>query len=135
MKVILLIIIGVNLVFAAEVFKDTDTGLFWQDNKDAKVIKKNWDRAKVYCEKLILLGKNDWRLPSIKELQTIVDVTKKWSPAIKGGFKNVSSYSDYWSSSEYMSNSYMAWKVDFKDGATYKLTKSKISYVRCVRGR
>jgi len=133
MRKILLIMIGFSVAFGADTFTDAKTGLIWQDNKDAQTIKKSWSGAKEYCKNLILDGHNDWRLPSIKELQSIVDITK-YNPTIKDGFKNVTSYY-YWSSSPNVSDSSDAWVVNFYYGNTYSDGKSGKNYVRCVRGR
>ena len=100
MRAILLIMIGLSWLHSAEIFTDKATGLVWQDNSDAKNVQKDWSGAKGYCQNLTLEEKSDWRLPTIKELQSIVDI-KKFNPAIKDGFKNVAS-NDYWSSSEHV---------------------------------
>ncbi len=133
MRKILLIMIGVSVLFGTDTFTDTKTGLTWQDNKAAAKVQKNWSDAKEYCKDLTLGGYSDWRLPSIKELQSIVDITK-YSPAIKSGFKHVAS-GYYWSSSEVVSDSSLAWGVFFGNGGTNFDDKSYKSYVRCVRGR
>ncbi len=108
-------------------------GLEWQDNSEAKSTKLNWQDAKEYCQELSLSGYDDWRLPAIKELQSIVDISR-YKPVIKRGFSNVAS-SYYWSSSEYVSAAESAWFVYFKYGYTYDGTKSFERYVRCVRAR
>jgi len=36
----------------------------------------NWQEALAYAEGLTLPSHNDWRLPSAKELQSIVDYTR-----------------------------------------------------------
>ena len=125
--------IGFSMLFGADTFTDAKTGLTWQDNSASASIEKDWSDAKSYCKNLTLSAKNDWRLPSIKELQSIVDI-KKYNPAIKSGFKHVASYY-YWSSSEYVSGSSYAWEVYFYYGSTSFNDKSDKYYVRCVRGR
>ncbi len=42
---------------------------------------------------------------------------------------------NYWSSSENVSDSSNAWKVNFNNGNTNNNNKSNKNYVRCVRGR
>lgn len=133
MRAILLIMTGLSWLYAAEVFTDPATGLMWQDDRDAKSVTKDWEGAKAYCENLSLEGHNDWRLPAIKELQSIVDITK-YNPAIKAGIKNAAS-GNYWSSSACVGGSSSAWLVYFKDGSTYYDGKSGSNRVRCVRGR
>jgi hypothetical protein len=131
MRKILLVLIGASLLFA-DSKTDSSTGLMWQDNSDAKTIKLNWQDALEYCQDLNLEGYSDWRLPAIKELQTLVDVSK-YKPAIRGGFDNTAS-SNYWSSSVYVSDSSYAWYVGFSSGYTYYFgNKTHKYYVRCVR--
>ncbi len=108
-------------------------GLQWQDDSAAKTIKRSYSGAISYCEALSLSGESDWRLPSIKELQSIVDIGR-YKPAIKSSFKNVAS-KFYWLSAPYVSDSKYAWGVGFRDGDTGYDSKSYEYYVRCVRGR
>ena len=51
---------------------DTDTGLMWTQVPAAATA---WDAALSYAENLSLNGYTDWRLPNIKELQTLTDYT------------------------------------------------------------
>ena len=65
---------------------DNATGLMWMKidsghlkagtNKDGKL---NWQQALDWAENLEYAGHSDWRLPNVKELQSIVDYTR--SPA------------------------------------------------------
>ncbi|MGB8168341.1 MAG: sulfatase-like hydrolase/transferase, partial [Chthoniobacteraceae bacterium] len=49
---------------------DTDTGLMWTQ---VPAPATGWDAALTYAENLTLAGYSDWRLPDIKELQTLTD--------------------------------------------------------------
>ena len=120
-------------------WRDSDTNLIWQ----VKINKKeyNWKNAKRYCKTLSLAGYDDWRLPTRKELRTIL--TKK-------PYKNHVSYSGetyikkpllksmnmkyqwFWSSTKYKYS--RAWVVNFYGGSDYHDDVSGVSYVRCVRG-
>ncbi|HNQ69390.1 MAG TPA: DUF1566 domain-containing protein, partial [Bacteroidales bacterium] len=56
---------------------DNATGLMWmQDDNGTGVL---WDAALDYAENFEFAGYDDWRLPNVKELQSIVDYTR--SPA------------------------------------------------------
>jgi len=117
---------------AKEVVVDNVSGLMWQDNSDAKRVKKNWNDAKRYCQKLSFAGYDGWYLPSLSELNSIVD--KGREPTLAKEFKNTVS-SDYWSSSAYTNNTNNAWIVYFDGGNQYYSVKTNSFYVRCVRVR
>lgn len=53
---------------------DAATGLMWQKADSGKGM--NWEKALEYAENLELGDYNDWRLPNVKELQSIVDYTR-----------------------------------------------------------
>ncbi len=50
---------------------DRATGLTWMKKDSGKT--KTWKQALEYAETLTHAGYNDWRLPNVKELQSIVD--------------------------------------------------------------
>ena len=51
---------------------DKVTGLMWQKGENARM---NWYDALNACQKMELAGYADWRLPNIKELNTILNLT------------------------------------------------------------
>jgi len=53
---------------------DSATGLMWSQKDSGKGL--NWQEALAFCEHYELAGYTDWRLPSIKELNSIVDYSK-----------------------------------------------------------
>lgn len=132
MRGIFLVLIGFSVLYAEDTFVDKRTNLEWQNNSDVKIIQHNWIDANAYCKKLKLSGTRDWRLPSIQELQTIVDITK-FDPAIKSDMTNRVS-KVYWSSSEVLGSN-KAWYVNFMSGYTQGDRKTRAYYIRCVRGR
>ncbi len=58
---------------------DRNSMLTWMQADDGK--RRNWKAALAYCENLELAGQSDWRLPNVKELQSIIDYSKH-DPAI-----------------------------------------------------
>ncbi|MFA7289987.1 MAG: DUF1566 domain-containing protein [Melioribacteraceae bacterium] len=50
---------------------DNVTGLIWSQNQSSDWM--DWQEADTYCSNLTLGGYDDWRLPNVKELQSIVD--------------------------------------------------------------
>jgi len=117
---------------SGEIVTDNITKLQWQDNEEAKTVEKSWEDAKSYCLALSLGGKSDWRLPTRKELKSIVDYGKV-NPAIYSVFQNVTS-NGYWSSTTDVSDSSDAWGVLFNVGDDYWFSKTNEYRVRCVRG-
>jgi len=130
MKKIFTTMMFVSSLFAADIYKDTSTSLIWQDNSDTMTKKVNWKEAKEYCKRLSLAGYDNWRLPYIKELQSIID--KKNNPAIKKEFKNVAE-GYYWSNSVNGSGKNSAWGIYFKNGTGSNNEIHYKDYVRCVR--
>lgn len=78
-------------------------------------------------------GARDWRMPSVRNLETIVDFGNM-DPAIdKNYFPDTQSQS-YWSSSAYAGYSVGAWGVDFVDGAAiFDNKRTNYFKVRLVR--
>lgn len=110
---------------------DISTGLVWQrDDIGDSNNSVDWDDAVDYCQDLELGGITDWRLPDIKELQSIVNFSET-SPAINDSFRNTDS-SNYWSASTVAEDSSSAWVVFFRDGFMNIVTKSQSNFVRCV---
>lgn len=79
-----------------------------------------------------LCGYNDWRMPIMKELQSIVDYSIS-NPSIDAvNFPNTPPYI-FWVASAYASYSGSAWYVDFSLKDTNGGDKSYSRYVRLVR--
>lgn len=81
---------------------DPETGLEWQNESPGRM---PWAEAMTYADSLSLNGKADWRLPTCKELETLLDRSKYrpvmrtevpfrdtlsyWSSTILAGIKTV----------------------------------------------
>jgi hypothetical protein len=113
-----------------EIVTDNITGLMWQDNSEAKTLQLTWQEAKDYCDGSSLGGYTDWRLPSVEELESIVDYGRN-NPSIDPTFKNVE-YGSYRSSTFV---SYMNANIDFFYGTlSFRINYNKAdAYFRCVR--
>ncbi len=110
--------------------------------------KGSWKDALAACENLEFAGRTDWRLPSVAELHTLIDVDQTG-----GVFIDQTAFPDtpgteayYWSSTTYDglpfspctdSNS-CAWYVNFNDGyvegVKIRSQKDQENHVRCVAG-
>lgn len=109
--------------------EDASTGLTWQQ----KLVDKryNWAEATAFCVSLDLRGKG-WRLPTVKELHTLVDETRV-SPAI-----DVDTFPDtfadyFWSSSPLSNFADNAWALSFDYGFDNWFDVGTKQRVRCVR--
>jgi len=120
---------------------DNCTGLMWQKdtadvNGDGTIVSDQdaltWQKALKYCESLEFAGHDDWRLPNVRELQSIVDYGRL-NPSIDPVFWAESGW--YWSSSTSVLYPVLAWVVYFFDGyVNVYVGKGDHHYVRAVRG-
>jgi hypothetical protein len=110
---------------------DLATGLTWQRQDDNDT--KDWNEAVEYCQTLDLAG-GGWRLPTIKELQSIVEYRVHGLPNIDAVAFPDTEPSLYWSATIYAPptpNS--AWSVSFSDSEVVEATSVYPLHVRCVR--
>jgi len=91
--------------------------------------KLTYDEAEAYCKNMDYLGKNDWRVPSYKELKSLLELSRR-PIAVKHAFQNVQE-GIYWSSTKDRYKS--AWYVDFDLGRYYTSKYNYKYYVLCVR--
>ena len=110
---------------------DSKTGLIWQQGEPGV---KTWGNAISYCEGISLGGQNDWRLPNIKELESLTD-DARYNPAIDRTYFPGAIASYYWSSTTYAYYPSLAWLVNFSNGNVHGYYDRYYNmYVRCVRG-
>jgi TPR repeat protein len=108
---------------------DNVTSLMWQ--KAVPLDTYTWTDAAAYCRRLTLAGHSDWRLPSIIELYSIVDLGQNGS--INGTYFPSTPLNQYWSSSPVAGGPDGAWHVWFGfGGASYRFVHFA-SNVRCLR--
>ena len=109
---------------------DDVTGLMWIQNDDSTTQGK--DDACAYCDNLVFAGYEDWRAPTIEELQTIIDYRYD-SPAVDGSVFDITTVGEhYWSSTALPSIPSFAWGISTSNGIVDILWSN--SYIRCVRG-
>jgi hypothetical protein len=119
----------------ADVVLDTMTGLTWQRATAPGTY--TYVNASTYCQDLTLGGLTDWRLPTIRELRTIVD-RRRHDPAIDEAVFPGTLYtgSSYWSSTRHATAPSMyAWVMNFAWGSTSfdEYSPGPSNWVRCVR--
>jgi len=109
---------------------DSITKLDWQDNKEVGVADKAWQEAKDYCLRLSFGGYDDWRLPTVGELDTIIlygdydSLDKSFNQA----------YNSYWADRANPTNSSEAWSINFYTKIDSWSSIKTENSARCVRG-
>jgi hypothetical protein len=116
------------VVQSEETALDVRTGLQWQR---ATAGSMTWADAGAYCGQLELDGYDDWRLPAIGELQSIVDYGQIDPAADPAVFE--ADLADYWSGTENARYPELAWKILFATGTVGRSLKGYDGRVRCVR--
>jgi len=111
---------------------DLATALIWQQDETATDM--TWEDALAFARALNLAGASDWRLPNIKELQSLNDETRT-SPSIDRDAFPAALSAEYWSSTTLFGrDSVRAWTMDFRLGIGSYSDKTARRRVRCVRG-
>ena len=123
---------------------DNLTGLMWL--KDGGCLKKRWNDAlnilldfnvnpERYSCSEYAAQYSDWRLPNVKELESMVNFeisdSSGWLNSV--GFTNVKS-SSYWSSTTSQRSGAQAWMINMKKSSNLSKNKKSTSYAWPVRG-
>ncbi len=113
---------------------DNVTQLVWQKVPNPNIF--NWEQAISYAEGLTLASATDWRLPNIKELQSL-NMDSASNPSVNTTYFNTIGIHNYWSSTTLLPNSAnltSAWYWNTQFGITSHDIKTNLNYVICVRG-
>jgi Protein of unknown function (DUF1566) len=112
---------------------DTKSKLTWQQTVSSTTY--TWAAAKTYCAGVgTSLGGTGWRLPTMKELYSLVDSQSTTSPTIDSTAFPLTPSSEFWSASPSVSSSSDAWCVSFSVNVYPNASPTASSlYVRCVR--
>ncbi len=108
---------------------DSRTGLMWKRG----VASYDWPAALQYCDDLKHADMTDWRLPSLKEIQTVVETTANPAPLIDASLFEETPVDTYWTSTVSHLDAKNAAGLDFDTGAAKGPLKSATNRVRCVR--
>jgi Protein of unknown function (DUF1566)/Secretion system C-terminal sorting domain len=110
---------------------DNLTHLVWQKAPNTAVL--TWENALAYAENLSLASATDWRLPNIKELQSLNDESVT-NPSANTTFFPTIGVHNYWSSTSLPNQTTKSWYWNTQFGITTYDTKTNSNYVLCVRG-
>jgi hypothetical protein len=117
-----------------ETITDNATGLMWTKNPHLIPGLRTWSEALDECNALYFADYDDWRLPNIKELLSLVDYSNNF-PALPSGhpFTNpVSTF--FWSSTTDVRHRFQAWHLYLGNGDTfYSGIKDGTHVAWCVR--
>ncbi|MBQ4838342.1 MULTISPECIES: DUF1566 domain-containing protein [Pseudoalteromonas] len=124
---------------------DTKTDIMWQrctfgfvfnaetgscDNKEQQL---NWQQALTAANNSRLGGHDDWQVPNVKELATIVERSCE-DPAINATVFLGNHSGNYWTSTTYAKDISRAWTYQFADGLNDRSSsKTSDAFVRLMR--
>jgi len=114
---------------------DRLTGLEWQAESPGVL---TWEEARRYAAGLRLGGWADWRLPAVRELESLLDRRESlierelYRPEVRDEvpFRDERSY---WSSTTFAQDTRTAWIVMFDGAYVLSYYKTNTYRVRCVR--
>lgn len=108
----------------AGTIRDTLTGLLWRERASSRPL--DFSAAAAECASL------SFRVPSMKELQTLVDRTRV-RPSIDASFFPETPSEAFWTSSLVADEPELGWSVSFELGRSDRSDVSSEFWVRCVR--
>lgn len=119
---------------------DGNSGLTWESLRTPQTY--TWSETQNYVQlvnRQALCSYQDWRLPSVDELLSLVDANAAGTPRYpaeemgEADSKFENTY--FWSATTYPYNSKEAWGVNLYKGFEYNLDKNKAYHLRLVRGK
>jgi hypothetical protein len=131
---------------------DRVTQLMWKNSADGE--KRAWEPSLQHCENLVFAGYDDWKLPSNKELTSIVDLRKQKPALDTRFFPDIDYKAYYWSRTpetrdaarnlmsettiqpedhDINSDHENAWSSSFMLGANWRAPRRQPGYALCVR--
>ncbi|MFO8074277.1 MAG: DUF1566 domain-containing protein [Armatimonadota bacterium] len=126
------------------IVEDGNTGLVWQGCVAGlsgamcdlgSAASAGWIAAVLYCDALDWGGYDDWRLPDVHELQSIIDYGKVEPAMDEDAFPEVSTSSlCHWTSTTDAGEAGAAQAIHTDAGGCILFWKSWPNHVRCVRG-
>jgi hypothetical protein len=109
---------------------DNCAGLMWEKPRVIDASFLHWCNALQYCEDLFLAGHDDWRLPNVRELESLIDYGRL-GPSIDPVFGEVSG--GFWSSTSSVVEPRSARYVHLLKGEVLTLSKGDVAQALAVR--
>ena len=113
---------------------DQETGLVWEQSPSTALVV--WGRAQLRCTQLLTGGRGGWRLPTVQELGSLIDLSVPGLSLPAGHpFANIQPFL-YWSSTTTAVVPAGAWFVRFDNRTDYTNTLAQNATIQvwCVRG-
>lgn len=110
--------------------RDNETGLTWQ--REVSPSKFMFGDGS-FCDAATTGGFDDWRLPTVTELQTIVDDRRTAPPYIDTTLFPTAADAGLWTSTNFVAASGFGWLVSFGFGSSDGAVVAYMAAVRCVR--
>jgi hypothetical protein len=120
--------------FGDAAVRDDETGLVWE--KTLETTEVSWTDARAACADKDVGGRKGWRLPSIFELASLMDLSMSTGPTtLPLGHPFINIQMDvYWSATTVAGNPSSAWLVFFDTGKVSHAFKTITFHAWCVRG-
>lgn len=130
-------------VLSDSIVRDDNTGLEWSRYAIGKA---TWEAALALAESTVVDGRNDWRLPDLKEIQSLNDEGLLGPSLDVAAFPDAATLAEagtrpnqvlrlYWSSTVLSNHPEKAWTIDFTSGLVSYADRAASSLsVRPVRG-
>jgi hypothetical protein len=115
-----------RFVVNGAIVTDTNTGLVWEGSPSTTLM--SLSSAATYCVELVGSG---FRLPTMKELQTIVD-RSRYTPAVDTTYFTTVQPNAYWTSSTVAGQPATSWLVEFGTGISTYSSEGGMYYTWCV---
>ena len=120
-----------------EAVLDRETGLVWQRSPWTNTNTWDWTwtgNAQFHCAATIGGGRLGWRVPTVQELGSLMDVYVSDSPKLPSGHPFVNVQSGFYWTSTPVNGRDMIYVVGFGEGSVMMGSKSNAYYTWCVRG-
>ncbi len=100
---------------------DNLTGLMWTRNANAGT--GTWDMAVGACYFTPRFGYEDWRLPTVREMESLIDLGA-YNPALSLSHPFTNMAVHHWTSTGNINNTNQAWKISVVDGAIHSWART-----------
>ncbi len=111
---------------------DNTTDLVWLKTPNTAIL--TWEEALAYAENLNFANANNWRLPNIKELQSLTDAALL-NPCVSATAFPTIGVKKYWSSTSLPNQTTRAWYLSTQFGITTYDLKTVANYAICVQNK